>query len=223
LPSPPHRHDESAEACEGGRAGGACECERGRADSARRGSPRQQPHRARGRQGHGHAVHAASQVPPHAVAQERRECSRGGGEGRRESERQLSRRLKTPCLPHPTHQAVLWWQTPEAFAEAVVKERAVASTSAPSEQSQEQVAEHSSLGEEGQALRSSQGSAREGPEEPRQRTTRGDGQGKEEGVGEEEEGEDEEDDGLPPLERNPNHRPMFVEDVSDDEDSDEDE
>ncbi|CAI7856250.1 unnamed protein product [Closterium sp. NIES-54] len=124
---------------------------------------------------------------------------------------------------HHIKELVASNQWPEAFAEAVVKERAVASTSAPSEQSQEQDAEHSSLGDEGQALRSSHGSAREGPEEPRQRTTRGDGQAKEGGVGEEGEGEDEEDDGLPPLERNPNHRPMFVEDVSDDEDSEEDE
>ncbi|CAI7916465.1 unnamed protein product, partial [Closterium sp. NIES-54] len=131
--------------------------------------------------------------------------------------------ISAVLFDHHIKELVASNQWPEAFAEALVKERAVASTSAPSEQSQEQDAEHSSLGEEGQALRSSQGSASEGPEEPRQRTTRGDGQAKEGGVGEEGEGEDDEDNGLPPLERNPNHRPMFVEDVSDDEDSEEDE
>ncbi|CAI5491762.1 unnamed protein product [Closterium sp. Naga37s-1] len=125
---------------------------------------------------------------------------------------------------HHIKELVASNQWPEAFSEAAVKERAGASTAAPLEQSQqllqEQGAEHSSLGGEGQALWRSQGSAGEGPDESRQRT-RGDEQEKEEGVGEEEEGEDEEDDGLPPLERNPNHRAMF-EDVSDDEDSEED-
>ncbi|CAI5946007.1 unnamed protein product [Closterium sp. NIES-64] len=125
---------------------------------------------------------------------------------------------------HHIKELVASNQWPEAFAEAVVKERAGASAAAPLEQSQQepqkQGAERSSAGEEGQGLRSSRGGAEEGREESTQRT-RGDGQEKEEGVGEEEEGDDEEDDGLPPLERNPNHRPMFVEEDGSDEDSEE--
>ncbi|GJP60794.1 hypothetical protein CLOP_g18018 [Closterium sp. NIES-67] len=119
-------------------------------------------------------------------------------------------------------------QWPEAFAEATAKDRATTATSALLEQSQlqGQQEQHQQGGElastrgEGDVLPSSQGTAEEGAEEQRRSTARVDGHVNQEGEVEEEEGEDE-DDGLPPLERNPNHRSMFVEDVSDDDSEDE--